>query len=70
MNQKLLGSGGFGSVFLERCYGTTARENGGEDRTGKLSAVKRLEKPRNEVTLSAELFRELNTLLFFSDIKV
>lgn len=60
MNRKLLGSFGFGSVILERCIGVTGREDGHEDDTGKLRAVKRLQKPRNEVTLSAELLRELN----------
>lgn len=38
--QKLLGSGGFGSVFLERCVRVTGREDGDGDKTGKLRAVK------------------------------
>lgn len=68
--QKLLGRGGFGSVFLEKCTEVTGYMGAGEDKTGELRAVKRLQKPRNEVSLSAELCREINTLLFFSRIEV
>lgn len=60
MKQTLLSSIKFGSVFLDKCIGVTGQGDGQEDKTDKLRAVKRLQKPRNEVTLSAELPWELD----------
>lgn len=66
--QKYLGSGAFGTVFLEECIGVVGDvEAGSEDNTGKLRAVKQIRKARNQTTLSKQSVRELNSLVFFSN---
>ncbi|KAL1850732.1 hypothetical protein Daus18300_012810 [Diaporthe australafricana] len=65
--QKMLGSGGFGTVFLDKCM----RVNGyvevdEDDKTGQLRAVKWITKAKNQTSLSKDSIRELNSLVFFS----
>lgn len=65
--QKSLGCGGFGTVYLEKCIGVLGYvEVDDDDKTGELRAVKRIQKAKNQSSLSKASLRELNSLVFFS----
>lgn len=68
---KLLGSGGFGTVFWEECLKRVGSGFEHEEEPGPLvRAVKQLQKPRGQASLSGELLRELNALVFFTGRQV
>jgi serine/threonine protein kinase len=65
--QKSLGCGGFGTVYLEKCTGVTGHvEHDDDDKMGELRAVKRIQKAKNQSSLSKTSVRELNSLICFS----
>lgn len=79
--KRYIGCGGFGSVQLQRCFGSevlwdySEYEEEGDDGSatnniGVLRAVKQISKPRGQARLSGQYLRELHSLVFFRKPKV